>query len=187
MQRYIRSSVSRRQSFQQTAKQRFATERKDRITLALYRQLIDWSKSVEDDVPLSYFIPPVHLSPPQVDKKSLYLMAIGDKESRVKASLFPERTIVEENQLTIPIRNSSDVRKFFRGVFRLNAVSTNPDKQKQRISLAFEGLKSLNELSQALADLKEKRRKHIDRDDVRFRVGQGKRYHLHSRQSLSKP
>jgi hypothetical protein len=154
----------------------FATgsENKARITLTLYRQLLEWTKSVEDDVPLSHFIPPVHMSPPQIDETSLRLMATHDNNSRLDASIFPEGTIVKENQITVPIRNASDVKNFFRGVFRLNSAPANPDKQKQRVSLAFEGLKSLNELSQALEDFQRRRGNHTDRENVAFRVGQGK-------------
>lgn len=147
---------------------------KSRIALTLYRQLLGWSEAVEDDVPLSYYIPPVHMSPPQIDKSSLLLMATDDKSAGVDASFFPNGTIVEENLLSIPIRNAADVKKFFRGVFRLNSNPANPDTQKQRISLAFEGLKSLNELTQALDDLRKKRESHTNRKNVEYRVGQGK-------------
>lgn len=139
------------------------SESKSRITIALYRQLLGWSKSIDDDVPLSYYIPPVHLSPPQIDPKNL---------NSIKELAFPENTIVDDNQITVPIHKASDVRAFFRGVFRINSGPTNPDKLKQRISLAFDGLKSLNELSQAIDDLKTKQKNHIDRDNVKFRVGQ---------------
>eukprot|EP00980_Cylindrotheca_fusiformis_P028896 scaffold22671_cov164-Cylindrotheca_fusiformis.AAC.5 len=147
------------------------SENKSRITLALYRQLLQWSNSVDDDVPLSFFVPPVHMSPPQVDSKSLQLMARNDKASKVDVSIFPEGTIVEESELAIPIRNSVDVKKFFRGIFRLNSAPSNPDKQKQRISLAFEGLKSLNELTQALDDLRKSRERNRNRENVEYRVG----------------
>jgi hypothetical protein len=181
MYRSFRSCSLPRRSRQQLASvsRQFTTgsENKARITLTLYRQLLEWTKSVEDDVPLSSFIPPIHMSPPQIDQTSLRLMATNDNNSRVDASIFPEGTIVKENQLTIPIRNASDVKNFFRGVFRLNSAPANPDKQKQRISLAFEGLKSLNELTQALEDFQRRRENHTDRENVAFRVGQGKNLH----------
>lgn len=145
------------------------TAGKHRISLALYRQLLRWCKETEDDIPLSYFIPPVHMAAPQIDGDRLKSMT---EEQRTK---FPTNSIVEtkENHITCPIHNVSDARDFFKTVFRLNQA---PDKdvniQKQRITLAFEGIKSLNELTQALQTLKQNRAKHVLRDGVEFRVGQ---------------
>lgn len=146
-----------------------------RITVALYRQLMQWSNSVSEDVPLSYYIPPVFLSPPRIDRDTLKLMSVKSGNSKVAASIFPKNTIVKDDQLVVPIRNSEDVKKLFRGVFRLNSKPANPDKQKERISSAFDGLRSLNELSKALEDLRKEREKHIDRENVNYRVGQGTR------------
>lgn len=144
-----------------------------RITVALYRQLLQWSNSVSDDIPLSYYIPPVYLSPPRIDRDTLKLMSVKSGDSKVAASIFPKNTIVKENQLVVPIRNSADVKKLFRGIFRLNCKPANPDKQKERISLAFDGLRSLNELSKALKDSAKERETHLDREHVNYRVGQG--------------
>mmetsp|Transcript_1290 Transcript_1290/g.2580 ORF Transcript_1290/g.2580 Transcript_1290/m.2580 type:complete len:744 (-) Transcript_1290:39-2270(-) len=149
-----------------------------RIAVALYRQLLQWSNSVTEDVPLSYFIPPVHLSPPRIDKEALRLMSVKSGDSKVAASIFPKHTIMKDDQLVVPIRNSADVKKLFRGVFRLNSKPANPDKQKERISLAFDGLRSLNELSKALEDLGKEREKHLDRENVDYRVGQVVRHKL---------
>ncbi|CAJ1954524.1 unnamed protein product [Cylindrotheca closterium] len=149
-----------------------------RITVALYRQLLQWSNSVKDDVPLNYYIPPVYLSPPRIDRDTLRLMSVKSGDSKVAASIFPKNTIVKDDQLVVPIRNSADVKKLFRGVFRLNSKPANPDKQKERISVAFDGLKSLNELSKALEDLGKEREKHLDRENVKYHVGQVVRHKL---------
>jgi hypothetical protein len=159
------------------ARRQFASETagKQRISLALYRQLLRWCDDTEDNVPLDYYIPPVYMKPPQIDEQSLRLLAAGDENSRVKASMFPPKSLIDEKHITCPVHTSADARSFLRAVFRLNAATTtNPDDQKQRISLAFEGLKSLSELTQALEELKKNRETHMDRDNVTFRVGQGK-------------
>jgi hypothetical protein len=162
------------------ARRRFTLkgEGRSHVVLALYRQLLRWCDDTEDDLPLSYFIPPVYLKPPQIEEKSLQLLATGDSESPVKRSTFPPKATIDETQLACPIHSSVDARSFFRGVFRLNAgAETDPANEKQRIGLAFDGLKSLNELTHTLADLKERRKRHVDRHNVEFRIGKG-RIHL---------
>jgi hypothetical protein len=161
------------------ARRRFTLkgEGRSHIVLALYRQLLRWCDDTEDDLPLSYFIPPVYLKAPQIEEKNLQLLATGDSESRIKRSTFPSKASIDETQLTSPIHSSVDARSFFRGVFRLNAwAETDPANEKQRIGLAFEGLKSLNELTHALTDLKERRKRHVDRNNVEFRIGKGRIY-----------
>jgi heat shock protein HspQ len=147
-----------------------ATGTKQRISLALYRQLLRWCNETDDEVPLSFFVPPVYMSAPhQLDPRSLEALSEEEKTSR-----FPANSIIESNQITCPIHTSADAKTFFRAVFRLNRApsDTADETQKQRITLAFEGIRSLNELSQGLATLKEKRAKHIVREGVDFRVGQ---------------
>jgi hypothetical protein len=151
------------------------------IALALYRQLLRWCDTTEDNVPLSFYIPPIYLQPPQIDEKTLSALADGKSESssKVNLSMFPPNTLVDSKKLVCPIRNSAHVRAFFRSVFRLTAaesLDTDADdmQQKQRISLAFEAIKSLNELTGALADLKNNSEQHTNREGVNFRVGDGK-------------
>ncbi len=140
---------------------------KQRISIALYRQLLRWCKETDDDIPLSYFVPPVHMTAPQIDVERLLLLT-GEEKSK-----FPANSIIETNQITCAIHNSLDARDFFRAVFRLNKAPTKDDKmKKQRVTLAFEGIRSLNELTQALKTLKQNRAKHVLRDGVEFRVGQ---------------
>lgn len=90
--------------------------------------------------------------------------------------MFPANSILEANQITCPIRNSADARNFFRAIFRLNrapnTTANSEEVHKQRITLAFEGIRSLNELSRGLQGLKQNRAKHVLRDGVKFFVGQ---------------
>ena len=147
---------------------------KARIALTLYRQLIAWCRETDNDIPLSHFIPPITLQPPRVEEQGLRFLAEAVVGShRVKRSMFPSETTFHPNKLTSPILNSSDLLSFFRAIFRLNMVESNSEIQKQHISLAFDALRSLNELSDALNDLKTKREAHQNRENIEFRVGQG--------------
>jgi hypothetical protein len=144
---------------------------KRRIVLALYRQMLRWCDETDSDIPLSGFIPPVYMTPPQLNENSLREMATNPESS--VALMFPPKTEVDETHLTCLIHNSAEAKSFLRGTFRLNSAPANPDKLKMRISLAFDGIKSLNALKLALVDLKAKLATHRDREGVEFRVGQG--------------
>lgn len=141
---------------------------KQRISLALYRQLLRWCNETDDGIPLPSFVPPVYMTAPQmIDANSLESLSEEEK------SKFPANSIIETGQVTCPIHNSADARNFFRAIFRLNREQAkDADIQKQRITLAFEGIRSLNELSRALKSLKQNRAKHVLRDGLKFRVGQ---------------
>lgn len=54
----------------------------------------------------------------------------------------------------------------------MNSSETDPQVFKQRISTAFEALKSLNQLTGGLTSLEEQREKHLDRTGVEYNVGQ---------------
>ena len=132
-----------------TIRRTFATDAasagKQRIIITLYRQLLRWCDETQVEVPLSFYVPPVYLEPPKVDGQSLKLLASNSPDSPVPQSMLPSKSLIEENQLTVPIHSSSDARAFFRSVFRLNSRGTGDEEnteeiQKQRISLAFEGL-----------------------------------------------
>ena len=154
-----------------------ATNGKQRIALTLYRQLLRWCNGTEDEIPLSYYIPPIYMQPPQIDATILANLASDSKNDfEVQLmSMFPPSTIVDSHQLTVPIRNASDAKAFFRSIFRLNASNTtDPELQKQQITLAFEALKSLNELNEALQELRNNREHHQNRENIRYRVGQGR-------------
>lgn len=160
------------------SRRNFATDKsgKQSITLALYRQVLRWCESTEDNFPLSYFVPPIYLKPPQVDAESLRLLATGDEKSRIHSSMIPSKSKIEEHQATYFIQSTHDIKAYARVMFRLNSRQSNPDIQKQRVTAAFEGIKSLNELTVLLESFKENRERHMDRENVRFRVGQGKTF-----------
>jgi len=114
--------------------------------------------------------------------------------------LLPRKTELEPQSMTVPIHSSSDLKGFFQVIFRLNKghadhdaavagdfdgaktlmttssstrnVVDNPEYLKQRISVAFEALKSLNQFTGVIEELKERRDAHIDRHNVEFRIGQ---------------
>lgn len=148
---------------------------KTRIGLTLYRQLIAWCKGTDSNIPLSHFIPPITLQPPRIDEQALQSLAeTGDvQKNKGQQSMFPPGTLIHANKLSSPIQSSDDLLSFIRGIFRLNAKEKNPEAQKEHISLAFDTLRSLNELSEALTDLKKSREAHADRENVKFRIGQG--------------
>jgi hypothetical protein len=141
------------------SRRQFATEKvgNQRIALALYRQVLRWCDSTEDHFPLSYFVPPIYLKPPQLDEERLRLLATGDDKLPVRPSMFPPQTKIEENQITCPIHSSDDIKSYARAVFRMNEGPTSPENQKERISAAFDGIKSLSELTGLLEKLKEYR------------------------------
>lgn len=158
-----------------------------RICKALYRQLLRWCDDTDQTVPLSKFIPPVHMKPPQIHPVSLRLVAQKDPASPLSrfasTDFFPPNALIKETELTVPLTNSADAKQFFRAIFRMNAYpppETSPSStfdsttlRKEQVSLAFEGLKSLNEVSiQKIKILMDLRAQHWDRTGVNFRVGQ---------------
>jgi len=75
-----------------------------RVTLTLYRQLLRWCKDTDDKVPLSQSIPPIHMSPPQINSNSL----LGLIESQ--DGIFTRSTsVVKESGITIhSVPNSTE-------------------------------------------------------------------------------
>ncbi|KAG7353510.1 hemimethylated DNA binding domain yccV-containing protein [Nitzschia inconspicua] len=169
-----------------------------RICKALYRQLLRWCDDTDQSIPLSKFIPPLHMKPPQVHPASLRLAAAAQKGSSSSSvqensisliDYLPPNILIKETELTVPIANSSDAKQFLRAIFRMNAYPPDDETttkttgsvflndtvtmRKEQVSMAFEGLRNLNELStQKLAVLIDARNKHRDRTGVTFRVGQ---------------
>jgi hypothetical protein len=90
------------------------------------------------------------------------------------SQLLPPKSKVEAHQITIPIHTLEDAENLFRAVFRMNSGSSSPEVLKHQISVAFDALKSLNELTRGLKTFKEQREIHLDRTGVRYHVGQGK-------------
>jgi heat shock protein HspQ len=151
----------------------------DRLGRTLYRQLIRWCRSTNSLIPLSSFVPPVTLKPPHVEQESLQKLASSSSSSdaadwQYLHDLLPTNSKVESHQMTVPIANANDAAKFFHVVFSMNnqAEHVSPEVFKQRISTAFEALKSLNQLTSELSSIEQQREKHLDRTGVLFHVGQ---------------
>lgn len=145
-----------------------------RLGRILYRQLIRWCKTTDKALPLSALVPPVTLKPPHVEEKYLKKLASPrDEHWKHVSQLLPPKSMVEENQITIPIHTSEDAESLFKVVFRINAQVCSPELLKLRTSIAFDALKSLNELTSGLTALKHQRETHLDRTGVRYHVGQG--------------
>lgn len=155
---------------------RFLTSAADngRLGRNLYRQLIRWCRNTDKMIPLSSFVPPVTLKPPHVEEESLQKLASHDADFQHVSGLLPSNSKVEAHQMTVPVANSKDAESLFRVVFRMNQGDASQEVFKQRISTAFEALKSLNQLTGGLTSLQEQREKHLDRDGVLYHVGEGK-------------
>lgn len=147
------------------------TTGQNRLGRTLYRQLLRWCKDTGSEIPLSSYVPPVTTMPPIVDEGALKRLSEG-KEEAIR-NLLPSNTIFEDNMMTVPLRKASDIQNFFRAVYRMNMNSdVTAEVQKQRVSMAFETLKSVNELTGALEDIQKEREKHLNREGVHFSVGQ---------------
>lgn len=148
----------------------------DRLGRNLYRQLIQWCRNTDNIIPLSSFVPPVTLKPPHVDQESLEKLSQQETADwQYVSTLLPPNSKVQSHQMTVPILNSNDAANLFRVVFRMNNVQdASAEEYKQRISTAFEALKSLNQLTGGLKSLQQERERHLDRTGVLYRVGQGK-------------
>lgn len=162
----------------------------DRLSRALYRQLLQWCSTrqkIDPSIPLSLLVAPVHLTAPaEVDSYRCELLAHNFYEERQSASpeedadaadvrwarkLLPSRAQVKPTQLTAPIDSISDLKNLFGVIYRLNRRGKT-EYQKERITAAFEALKSLNQLTGGLDSIHSRREQHADRDGVKFRVGQ---------------
>lgn len=166
------------------------------ISKTLYKQILKWTKETGEEVPFDP-IPPLTLAPPIIDKSSLEQLALihqknqenesksnGDDDHHDKRrlmNLLPSNTMIESNQIIIPIENASSVHNVTRFVFNLNHHShhnsSNQEEKdlsiiKDRVSLGFEVLKSLNQLSEMLDERKESRVQHQNRNGVLYHVGQ---------------
>lgn len=80
--------------------------------------------------------------------------------------------------MIVPIRRATpDLSGLVRTVYRLNASSsTDPTHIKERITLGFETMRSLNELSAVMNEIKSSREVHSDRTGVTYHVGQPVRH-----------
>ncbi|GKY92318.1 hypothetical protein MPSEU_000202900 [Mayamaea pseudoterrestris] len=166
-----------------------ATSNNNVIARTLYRQLLKWCRAIAPTgVPLDAYIPPVHLRSSDEDgmhhviqklSGHLPIYTVEDRNAMDRAkALLPTKTLYTSTSITIPIHNAYDLSNVLRAVFRLTSTadsssSLNDDATIQKsIAAGFETFKSLNELTEALAELQRERESHMDRSDVTFHVGQ---------------
>lgn len=155
-----------------------------KIARTLYRQLLRWCRATDSNIPLVSIIPPIHLqAPEQIDLVRFQALAKGDrvytKEDdctvQYAQSRLPRQTMYTSNGMTIPLHSIQDVSNVIHAVYRINSkelVDYNVEHQKQRITLAFEALKTLNELTTRIEVLQSRRQEHSNRDNVTFHIGQ---------------
>lgn len=157
------------------------------ISKTLYKQILRWTQYTGFHVPFDP-MPPLTLSHPLIDKESLLLLQQlqhpyekdeNDIEHRIH-TLFqnlPSTTIIDDSKIVIPIYNAKTVYDIIRFVYTINHHhnddnDTNISIIKDRISLGFEVLKSLNELSELLNERKEAHNHHQNRNGVLYHIGQ---------------
>ena len=165
-----------------------------RIVLTLYRQLLRWCDDTDEDIPLAQLVPPIHLSPPQINPDILEELAeasanttsgrVGEDDkgprnsnnliSSLHSGVFsPLSSVIKKTGITVhSVPNSGDAKSIVKAVFRMNATTTDERDQKEQVSMAFEWIKNLNELTQQLNEMKTKRENHRNREGVDFRIGQ---------------
>ncbi len=162
-----------------------------RISLALYRQLLRWCDGTDKDIPLSQSVPPIHFSPPQINADSVAEIiqtsantseSKTDNDSKSSMDLLssqysrvfsPQTSEIKKSGITVhSVPTSEDAKQIVKAIFRLNASTNDAQDRKEQVSFAFEWIKTLNELTHQLEEMKENRRKHQNREGVEFRVGQ---------------
>lgn len=159
----------RRRMVSTTLSRALSSDTNVRLVRTLYRQIIRWCNVTDPAIPFCIL---VTLKPPYVDETSLQELASGDSFWK---SLLPEKSKLEAHQSIIPVYSSHDMRNLCRVNFRMNNKhESSPEVTQERISVAFEVVKSLNKLSEQLKMRQEIRENHLDRTGVHFHVGQGK-------------
>lgn len=167
---------------------------KNRVPKTLYRQLLSWCRK-NDNIPFSP-LPPLTLSPPQVNSHALKrlmdmrtFLNINDNEIKdvVAAeghdvsihhpayyAMYDDNIVVKENMITFPeIKDANQLRSIIRSVYWLNNENTiasidgmnnltSDDKgvgTQEQITLAFDAIKSCNQLSSSDIDPRLEKRK----------------------------
>jgi len=155
--------------------------------------LLQWCRDTNSDVPLGAFVEPLILAPPQIDPQQfqalaeLYQQKHKDSSSQEDDTattstttepfdkilkLLPPRirmnTEKGESQLQVHVKSVADLRLLIRAIFRLNDM-TDKDREeqvrKERVSFAFQSLRSLNELNKSIAELNRQRQLHMNRGE----------------------
>ena len=171
------------------------------LAKVIYRQILRWCDTMTYDVPFDP-TPPVTLGPPRIDQDALSkLTEFRSKNDELVSQnyderiseghdfyqyindLLPPNTVFHSNgkMVTIPLNDAADLRSIIRVAYRLNSqtnedtISNNEYDQvlKDRVSLGFDVLRSLTDLSEVLEKRKKKRKRHFNRDGINYKVGQG--------------
>lgn len=159
----------------------FSNRPPQKISIFVYRQLLRCCKSIDKDIPLSSIFPPITVSAPdQIDSVRMELLAqedvqvVRDPVVERARKLLPKNTEYKKTHMLVPIRSADDITQFVREIFRLNSREPpEPEYQKVRLSMALQLLKSMkNEFQVQLLGLKADRKKHMDRRNVKFKIGQ---------------
>mmetsp|Transcript_3002 Transcript_3002/g.6956 ORF Transcript_3002/g.6956 Transcript_3002/m.6956 type:complete len:730 (+) Transcript_3002:203-2392(+) len=178
---------------------------KNRVPVMLYRQLLGWCRKYQE-VPFNP-LPPVTLEPPLVSASSLrrlcQMRAIlsnnkindhaasefgGNRHHPAYYALYGETVSVSSGLITFPeITSASQLRAIIRSVYWLNNHSsdstedvTAEGRTKDQISLAFDALRSVNQLSSSELDSRQRkrdltikvRRRESSLPNAKFHVGQ---------------
>eukprot|EP00571_Detonula_confervacea_P007230 CAMPEP_0172329892 /NCGR_PEP_ID=MMETSP1058-20130122/61118_1 /TAXON_ID=83371 /ORGANISM="Detonula confervacea, Strain CCMP 353" /LENGTH=788 /DNA_ID=CAMNT_0013047085 /DNA_START=10 /DNA_END=2373 /DNA_ORIENTATION=+ len=168
----------------------------NRVPKTLYRQLLSWCRRY-DNVPFNP-LPPVTLSPPQVDPIALKrlkemraflaaneikgglmddegedMIKFGQNGHPAHYAMYKEDIVVKEDMITFPeIGDANELRATIRSIYWLNnkntianvkgAVGTTEEQSnkstKEQISLAFDAMKSCNQLSSSELDSRRSKR-----------------------------
>mmetsp|Transcript_491 Transcript_491/g.837 ORF Transcript_491/g.837 Transcript_491/m.837 type:complete len:730 (-) Transcript_491:345-2534(-) len=167
-----------------------AIEAQTKVARALYRDLYRWSR-LASDIPFFLVanhqqqqqhssLPPQTFQHPIISKEHLLKLAnLGHdgecKDFEVLRNMLPAGCSVDENKLVVPkIEDGSSLLSLVRVLTRLSSMDESYDQDvvRQRIGLAMEAIKSLNELTPTLMEMERIRSKRLDNSFVRFRVGQ---------------
>lgn len=165
---------------------RFATSASSgSLARAIYRNLLDWCRRMDPSAPLVH-IPPLHLeAPAHIDPYRTEVLAeyqrgrppcapsLLSPEIAYARKRLPPNTVFGPKNMTIPIRNVNQLRGLIQSIFRINVdLPQDPAIQKERVTLAFNALRSLNKLAEAMFQQDQEREAHSDRTGIQYRVGQ---------------
>ena len=158
------------------------TNPQGRLAKSLYRQLLRWCQDTGSDFPLSSFVPPVTLhAPTSIDEQMLQSLLFQQADDDSIMKLLPSNAKIAPTFLTVPIHTARDAMLFFKAIYRMNRHhhyhvdqnNNNIDQhQKQRVTWAFQAMKSLNELTDSINEMKAQAELHKNREGVKFNVGQ---------------
>ena len=143
--------------------------------MGLYRQILQWCRSTDTKLPLSFFLAPLYLTD----------IPLQQQRNPTRWKLPPRtKELASGNDWICPIDSVSDVYTYARLAFRAGNSSTastttsnneddnNITSNKERIRQAMEIIKGLNNLSETLSRVATNRSRHESLPPTKFRVGQ---------------